>query len=720
MNKIVGKPVNRVDGRLKVTGGAKYVADVPMAGMVHAVLVSSTIAKGRIRSMDSLAAESAPGVLTVITHQNVPKLYYPDPIPADFNTVRPDAVRVLDSPEIYYWGQWVGVVVANTLEQAEAAASLVKIDYDIEKPVSDFMANINRAYMPGKINGNRDIDTNTGDPDSGMNEAAVSVDETYLTATEHHNPMEPSACTAVWSGGNLTIYDTSQSVYAARDILARTFNLPEERVRVICPYLGGGFGCKVTLRSHSAIAAVAAQRVNRPVKLVVSRKQMYSAVGHRPTNYQRVRLGATNEGRLTAIIHDATIQTATNEEWIEHTTAMTRMLYQCANRRTTHRGLRLNLGTPTIMRGPGEVPGSFALESAMDELAYALNLDPIKLRNINYAQSDPESGLPWSSNSLRECYKLGAEKFGWNKRNPEPGSMQEGNELIGYGTATATRAVNLAPASAKAQLKADGTLLIRTASHDIGTGTYTVLTQIAADVLGIERDRIEVMLGDTSLPYAPVAGGSMTAASVGSAVQIACQNLRDRLTELSQGNTNNLAAKANSKSYQNILAQAGKENVEVLGEYDPDDARERYSMHTFGAQFCEVRIDPELGIIRIPRFLGVYSAGRILNAKTARSQFIGGIVGGIGMGLLEETHIDPNHGNYVNANLGEYLLPVNADIQNIEAIWIEETDPHVNPLGIKGIGETSIVGVGAAIANAVYHATGKRVREAPITLDKLL
>lgn len=314
MNKIVGKPVNRVDGRLKVTGGAKYVADVPLAGMVHAVLVGSTIAKGRIRSMDTKAAESAPGVLTVITHQNAPKLYYPNPIPPEFNTIRPDAVRVLDSPEIYYWGQWVGVVVADTLEQAEDAASLVEVDYEVEQPLSDFKANIDRAYMPGKINGNRDIDTNTGDPDLGMTEAAVSVDETYLTATEHHNPIETSACTAVLSGGNLTVYDTSQSVYAARDILARTFNLPEERVRVICPYLGGGFGCKVTVRSHSAIAAVAAQRVNRPVKLVVSRKQMYSAVGHRPANYQRVRLGATNEGKLTAIVHDATIQTATHKK----------------------------------------------------------------------------------------------------------------------------------------------------------------------------------------------------------------------------------------------------------------------------------------------------------------------------------------------------------------------------------------------------------------------
>jgi xanthine dehydrogenase YagR molybdenum-binding subunit len=484
MNAAVGQPATRIDGRLKVTGAARYSAEIAVPGIVHAVLVDSTIARGRIRMLDTGAAERAPGVLAVITHLNAPQLLHPGDAPqGGASTLRRVAVRAFEGAEIHFAGQHIALVVADTLERATYAAGLVTAGYDREQPDTVLGAHLDQAYRPQLINGNRAPDTSTGDVERGLHDAAVRLDETYLTPIEHHNPMELSSCTAVWEGTGdartLTVYDTTQGVCDQRGALATTFGLPEERVRVVCAYLGGGFGGKLSVRPHTVLAAIAADRIGRPVKLVVTRRQMFTSIGHRPANVQRIRLGVTRDARLTAIVHDAVLGTAMHEEWVEHSAAITRTLYACANRRTTHRAVRLNLDTPTIMRGPGEAPGSFALESALDELAETAGIDPIALRMHNYAETDPETGRPWSSNSLQRCYDIGAAQFGWSRRHPQPGSRRDGHELVGFGMATATRAVVLSPAIVRARLFADGRIEIATAAHDIGTGTYTILAQIA-------------------------------------------------------------------------------------------------------------------------------------------------------------------------------------------------------------------------------------------------
>jgi xanthine dehydrogenase YagR molybdenum-binding subunit len=535
MSVSVGQPVNRRDGHLKVTGGARYAADVALPGLVHAVLVDSAVARGRIRALDTAAAERAPGVLTVITHLNAPKLYYPPDAPRDgASTLRRVAVRAFAGPDIYFAGQHVAVVVADTLERATYAAGLVAVSYDREPPVTVLAANLDRAFRPERINGNRETDTASGDVEGGLRDADARLDATYLTPIEHHNAMELSACTAVWEGTgegrHLTVYDSTQGVYDQRATLATTFSLSEERVRVVCPFLGGGFGSKMSVRPHTAIAAAAAERVGRPVKLVLTREQMFTSIGYRPANVQRLRLGARRDGRLTAVAHDAVLGTATHEEWVEQSAAISRMLYACSNRRTTHRAVRLNLDTPTIMRAPGEAPGSFASEQAIDEIAHQLGIDPIDLRLRNYADADPESGLPWSSNSLRQCLEAGAQHFGWSQRNAQPRTTRVGHELVGFGVAAAARAVNLLPATVHVRLFANGRVEIATAAHDIGTGTYTILAQITGDVLGLAPDQIDVALGDTVLPRSPAAGGSTTAPSVGSATQLAASEARRALT----------------------------------------------------------------------------------------------------------------------------------------------------------------------------------------------
>jgi xanthine dehydrogenase YagR molybdenum-binding subunit len=703
----VGQSVSRIEGRLKVTGGAHYSADLSLPGLVYAVLVDSTIANGRIRTLDSEAAEHAPGVIAVISHRNAPPLFYPPDAPrGGASSLRPAAVRAIESPAIHFAGQHVAVVVADTLERATFAAQLVRVEYDQEVPLTVLTAHLDRAYRPDLINGNREPDTSTGDVERGLHEAAVLVDQTYFTPIENHNPMELSSCTAVWEGvgeaRTLTVYDTTQAVYDQRSALATTFRLPPERVRVVCGLLGGGFGGKLSVRSHTLLAAIAADRVGRPVKLVLTRAQMFTSIGHRAAGLQRVRIGATTDGGFTAIVHDAVLGTATHEEWIEQSAAITRMLYATPNRRTSHRAVGLNLDTPTIMRGPGEAPGSFALESAVDELACKLELDPIELRIRNYAESDPETGKPWSSNSLLQCYRVGAEHFGWARRNPRPRSVRDGNDLVGVGMAAATRAVVLSPATVRVRLFADGTAEVATAAHDMGTGTLTILAQIVGDVLGLRYDRVRVLLGDTDLPRAPAAGGSTTAPSVGSAAHLAATDVRRQLDGVAR-------------------AEDHRWPVEAEGRYQPP-ARDAnpWSMYGFGAQFCEVRVDADFGTVRVERMLGVFSGGRVLNARTARSQLIGGMIQGLGMALLEDTRLDARVGRFVNASLADYLVPVHADIRNVEALVVDEADPHVNPIGAKGLGELPIVGVAAALANAVYNATGTRIRELPITAEKLL
>ena len=731
-NGVVGKPLNRVDGYLKVTGGARYSAEFPVAKLVHAVTIQSTIAKGKIAQIDTRAAEQVPGVLMVMTHLNAPKV--------DGEAGGERKLPLLQDNLVHYSSQHIGVVVADTFEQAMQAAALVKVRYDEEPPALHLKENLDHEYVPeGKIPRNEPPDSAHGSVAQGLAAAAVKVEQTYTTPVENHNPMEPHATTAVWQGDRLLLYDATQGVFGVKKKVAAVLGIGPENVRTISDFVGGGFGCKGSVWAHVVLAAMAARQVNRPVKLVLGRIQMFGPVGFRPQTIQQVALGATREGFLTALRHAGTSQTSTFDEFIEPVAKTARMIYACPNIETSHRLVRLNVGTPTFMRAPGEASGSFALESAMDELAYALKMDPIELRLRNYALVDQDKGLPWSSKSLKECYKLGAERFGWHKRNPTPRSMRDGNTLIGWGMATATYPTNRSPASAIAQIMADGSAVVRSGSQDIGTGTYTVMMQVAADALGLPAEKVRFELGDTEMPPTPVSGGSQTAASVGSAVHLAGTEARSKLLQLALADQSSPLYGANAQdviaqdgslflkdksskteTYGAILSRHGLKMIEARVDAKPGEEKEKYSMHSFGAQFAEVRVNPDSGEVRVSRWVGTFGVGRLLNAKTANSQLIGGIVYGIGMALMEHTVMDPNRGRVVNADLAEYHVPVNADVPEIEVMFVDEHDPYINPIGVKGIGEIGITGTAAAIANAVYHATGKRIRDLPITIDKLL
>ena len=736
MNQAVGKPMDRVDGRLKVTGAARYSAEFPFNKLVHAVVVQSTIARGRIKSINTSAAEKSPGVLGVITHLNAPKLRSVD----TFATAGPAAENRLPLQEaiVHHSGQHIGVVIADTLERAQYAASLVQVAYQAETPLTEMDKERERAYAPKKVSG-KPPEVIRGKPTQALASADVQVEEIYRTPTENHNPMETHATTAVWEGNRLTVHDATQYNFGARQTLATTLGIPEENVRVVCHFIGGAFGCKGAVWPHVTLAAIAARQVGRPVKLVLTREQMFTSVGHRAETEQKVALGATRDGRLTAILHTGISHTSMFDDFVEPFTVATHMLYASPNLQAEQRLVRLNKGTPTFMRAPGESPGTFALESAMDELAYALKLDPIELRLRNHADSDPDHNLAWSSKSLKECYRLGAEKFGWQRRTPKPRSMRDGRYLIGMGMATATYPVYLFPATARVRILQDGSILVQSGSQEMGTGTATVMAQVAADVLGVPVERVRFELGDTELPRAPVSGGSATMGSVGTAVYGAAQVAARKVLQLARADSRsplyNLPEteiamqdghlflkgdSSKSETYQEVLKRQNLQQVEETFSAKFDTAEEKFSMHSFGAQFAEVRVDPDFGEVRVTRFTGAYGVGRVINRKTARSQMIGGIIMGVGMALHEETITDPRSGRIVNANLGEYHVPVNADIPAVEPYFVEENDPHVNPIGAKGVGEIGITGVAAAVANAVYHATGKRIRDLPITPDKLL
>ncbi|MBV8819994.1 MAG: xanthine dehydrogenase family protein molybdopterin-binding subunit, partial [Acidobacteriaceae bacterium] len=528
-------------------------------------------------------------------------------------------------------------------------------------------------------------------------------------------------------------------VFTDRERVAQVFDLKPENVRIISPYLGGGFGSKGPVWSHVVLAAMAAKRLDRPVKLELRRPQMFGMLGFRSQTHQAVHMGAKSDGTLTALSHDTTCHTSTFDEFVEAASLSARMLYQSPNNSTTHKLVKSDIGTPSFMRAPGEAPGTYGLEAAMDEMAYALKMDPIEFRLKNYAETDPEENKPWSSKSLRECYRMGAERFGWSRRQPEPRSMREGRELIGLGMSTAVYPTRRSPSNASARLNADGTFSVDAGTQDLGTGTYTIMTQIAAQSFGVPANRVKFRLGDTLLPQTPVSGGSQTAASTGSAVYLASQALREKLIQMvvadAQSPLSGSSAQdvvlengrlylrrnpAKGETFQALIARSGQQHVEAQANAKPGAEKERYSMYAFGAQFAEVRIDADLGQLRVSRMVGCFGAGRILNPKTARSQFMGGMVWGIGMALLEETAMDKRLGRWVNNNLAEYHVPVNLDVGHIEALWVDEKDDHVNPIGAKGIGEIGITGSVAAIANAVFHATGVRVRDLPITLDKVL
>ena len=736
MTPVTGLPIDRRDGRLKVTGRAKYAAEFDIPNLAHAVLVQSTITSGSIAGFDLAAAQAVPGVLAILTPQNAPRLANPG---GGGHIV---AFPLLQDNQVLYNGQHIAVAVADTLERAQYAASLVKPAYHEGEPAIRIRDALDEAYPPKHFrNGARPPDSRRGDPEAASEMASIRLDLTYRTPVEHHNPMEPHATIALWDGGRLTIYSATQGIDGSRQTLAALFKLKPEQIRVICPFVGGGFGCKGVTWPHVALTAMAAQKVGRPVKLVLTRAQMYTSNGYRPQTIQHLQVAASSDGRLMALRHDGLSQMSMPAigEFAEPVGLATEMLYACPNVAVSHRLVPLNAPLPTFMRAPGEASGSFALESAIDELAAAAKIDPLALRLLNYAETNPHERKPFSSKSLRQCYAAGAEAFGWAQRDPRPGSMRDGDVLIGWGMATATYPMNRSKANARVIFGLDGTVVVQAATQDLGTGTYTVMAQLAADALQMPIHRVRIELGDSRYPNAPVSGGSQTAASVGPAVLAAVEAAKQKLfalaladkrsplagltptdLALADGFVRARAAPQMRVGIAALLARNHLDRLQAEGAAAPGDEKQHYSMHSFGAQFVELRIDPVLREIRVSRHVGAFAAGRILNAKTARSQAIGGIVFGIGMALLEETMVDPNIGRVTNPNVAEYLMPVHADIPDIRTIFIEEEDTLVNPVGVKGLGELPIVGVAAAVANAVYHATGMRVRDLPIRLDKIL
>jgi xanthine dehydrogenase YagR molybdenum-binding subunit len=719
--KIIGQGMDRTDGPLKVSGGAVYSAEHPIAGLAQAVLVQSTIANGRLVAIDDARAREVPGVVLVMTHLNAPRLR------------GKSTLALLQDDAVQYNGQPIAVVVADTLEHAQDAARHLKLRYEATPAVLSF-SDAKQSPRPTSK-----PDFFSGNPAAGARRATTHIDAVYTTPIESHNPMEPHATIAVWEGDALTLYDSTQSVSGVRDTVAEMLGLGAGKVRVVCPFVGGGFGCKGETWSHVLLAAMASKLAGRPVKLALERTQLVGPVGMRPMTEQRIRLGAASDGKLGTVIHNTISSTSFVDDFPETCGDITKVLYSADSVQTTQRMATLNLAPPTYMRAPGESTGSFALESALDELAYALHIDPIALRLRNYAERDPASDLPFSSKSLRECYRVGAERFGWSRRTAEPCSMREGRMLVGWGMATASYPTHMSPAKASASIRADGTALVRSGSQDLGTGTYTVMTQIAAEALGMAASKVTFELGDTGLPEAPASGGSQTVASVGPAVYAAAKAARDKLVALALGNRlsplHGLSADGvivedgclidrdradRRESMAAVIERNGGLNVTAEGHAGPGDIKKRFSMHAFGAVFVEVHVDPDLGTIRVPRVVGAYGVGKLINKKTGNSQLMGGIVWGIGMGLMEKTEFDWRTGRPLNANLADYHVPVNADIGDIDITVVEEDDPHVNVLGAKGIGEIGIVGVAAALANAVYHATGKRIRDLPITLDKLI
>jgi xanthine dehydrogenase YagR molybdenum-binding subunit len=707
VNLLVGAPVDRVDGRLKVTGAAKYSAEIALPNLAYGVLVLSTVASGTVAAIDADSARRAPGVIEVMTSRNAPR------VDAKGKGAGDRTLIALQDDLVYYDRQPVAVVIADTFEHATDAASLVRVRYAKTRALTRF--DEAAEYKP--LSGGRDADRRKGDAPAALAQAAVKVDQTYVVPAEHHNPMEPHATVAQWDGDQLTVYEATQGVLSARRKLAQVFGLPPGSVRVVSKFIGGGFGGKGTLWSHAVLAAMSAKLVARPVKIALTRPQMFGSVGFRARTVQRVALGAGGDGRLTSIVHETSAQTSVFDEFMAGTGALSAVLYGTSNLLITHRLRRVNYATPTSMRAPGEACGSFALESAMDELAYAAGIDPIDLRLRNDTNVDA-AGLPFSSRALRECLQQGAERFGWSRRDPRARSMRDGRLLVGMGVAAATYPTHRSPASAVVQVRADGSATVQSAGVDIGTGAYTVFTQVAAEALGLPVERVRMELGDSDFPNAPNAGGSTLTASVGSAIKVAALDARAKLLALAGNDPTALAGGAGAIAA--LMRNRAVATIEGRSDAKPGEEQQKYAMHAFGAQFAEVRVDPDLGTVRVARFVNAFGCGRILNEKTAKSQYLGGAVWGIGMALLEHTRYDERTGRIMNANLAEYLVPVNADVPAIESIIVPENDPHVNEIGVKGIGEIGIVGAAAAIANAVYHATGKRVRDLPITPEKLL
>ncbi len=689
---LIGKPIDRKDGVDKVTGRAVYTGDNAIEGMTHAVVVASAVANGRIVSIDESVARAIPGVLEVLTHRNAPKVDACRTSPMD------SILFLLQNDRVEFDRQPVAVVVAQTLEQAVHAADLVHVTYEAQAPVTDL--DRGEVFLPKEIFG-EPATHERGTPQAAFADAPVRIERTYRTPTEHHNPMETHGTLAYWEDDRLTLHDSTQWAFGVRNRLAHVFGIPKENVRVIAPFVGGAFGSKGQPWSHVPLAAMAAKVVGRPVMLLVTRPQMFGWVGHRPQTEQHICLGADRDGRLLCVMHRSANETSIADEYVEPSTVFSRDLYATANFSMSQELRRLHISKPTFQRAPGESTGSFALESAMDELAYELGIDPLELRRRNYSANDPDSGKPYTSKHLDRAYTLAAEAFGWSRRNPQPRSMRDGRMLVGLGMATASRSVHRSAATIRIIMSAGGAVRVQSGTIEQGTGSSTVYAQLAAEILNLPYERVHFEWGDTLLPEAPLAAGSQTAASVGSAVVAAAQKLAAAL-EASGGE----------------VPEAG---FDFTVEDKPDESVERnFAQQSFGAQFAQVEVDPDLGTVHVTRFVGAYDGGRILNEKTARSQFLGGIVWGISMALYEKTRYDTRTARIMNANLSEYLVPTHADILYPEIIIVEEDDPHINAAHVKGIGEVAMTGSAAAVANAVYHATGVRVRELPIAPEALL
>ncbi|HEX9468425.1 MAG TPA: xanthine dehydrogenase family protein molybdopterin-binding subunit [Bradyrhizobium sp.] len=710
---VVGKPLDRVDGPLKVTGGARYAYEMQQQNTLYGFVVEASIGKGRIKSIDTRAAEKAPGVVLVLTYRNAPE---------QGTGNHREAHPVLMGPAVSYYGEPVAFVVAESFEQARAAAYLVDVKYDRSSGKYTLRHNLKQARVPRPSDG-QPADSAVGDFAGTFAGAPVQIDATYTTPLQSHAMMEPHATLAMWDGDKLILHTANQMLNQGQKVVATTLRIPVENVRLISPFIGGGFGGKLWVNADAILAAIASRQVQRPVKIALTRQQIFHVTTHRSDTIQHVRLGTDRDGRIVAIGHDVFSGNLPTEQTYEGAALQTRTLYAGPNRLTRHRLAPLDIPVASSMRAPGESVGLMALECAMDELAEKLNLDPVELRVRNEPSEDPEKHIPFSSRHLIACMQEGARRFGWDKRHAKPGQVRDGRWLVGMGMAAATRGNPLLRSKANVRLDPDGTATVRMAMTDIGTGTYTILAQIAAEMLGLSTERIRVELGDTDFPQAAGSGGSWGAGSSGSALFEACERLRDKLAQSAgmDAKTARFADGSIASGEHSIpLTDLVGTGVEADGEIEPGRNNKEFSQQSYGAHFAEVGVDADTGELRLRRMLGVFTAGRVLNAKTARSQAIGGMVFGVGAALHEGMTLDPRFGYFVNRDLAEYLVPVHADIPAIDAVFLPELDQQSNPLKSKGIGELGICGAGAALANAIYNACGARVRDFPITLDKLL
>jgi len=732
-DSIVGRATPRIDGPLKTTGVAQYAADFHFERMAHAVSVVSSIPNGRIRKLDTTAAVQMPGVLLVLHHSNIGPLYRT--APGDDNATNSEVRSAFEDEVVRHWGQHVAVVIAETLEQATAAANAVRIEYD-PQPASL------RASLDD-YTGERKSVSKRGDPDAAFASAPVKLDATYITPIETHNPIELHASVAVWEGDRVTLYETSQGVVNHRAVMAQVLGLPVENVRVVTRFLGSGFGGKLFPWPHTAMAAVAARRLGRPVKLSLDRRMMFSTVGYRPRTEQRIRLGATKEGKLVALRHDYLNVTSQLDDFNEGCGEATPYLYSVANLEVTSGLVRRNVGAPMWMRGPGAVPGLYALESGMNELARELDIDPMQLRLTNDADKDESTNTPFSSRHFRECFETGAKKFGWEKRTAAVGSMRHDGKILGWGLAGASWIALRLPCTANVEFCANGRLCVRCGTQDIGTGTYTVFAQILSAKTGVPLDRIDVILGDSALPDGPMSGGSLVTGSVLNAISDGATNAIARLQKLASATEGSpyrdakiedisfTAGRIHGKNqtsgagmhFADLLRMARLNGISADGKTQPtweDPKAKGVSLHSYGAQFVEVEWDPAIARLRVSRVVTVIDAGRIINPKAAANQIAGAVVMGVGMGLLEETIYDRRSGQPINGSMADYLMATCADLPNIDVTFLDYPDPAMGEYGARGVGEIGLAGIAPAITDAVYHATGVRVRELPVRIEHLL